>query len=436
MPEIQAFRGFRYNLGQVGELRDVIAPPYDVISTSQQRELYRRHPCNIVRLILNREEAGDNDSENCYTRAERHFRQWKDEDVLVEEGEPALYVYHQLFETEGHHYTRKGFMARVRLAPFDQGLIFPHEHTMPGPKADRLRLMEATGANLSPIFALYPDKQMQVQSCMESRIAGEIPLQATDPDGVTHQLWTVRDSETISEVMGLMGPKPVFIADGHHRYETALAMRENAQRADKTPREGIHYVLMMLVSMTDPGLVVLPTHRLIRKVPVLKAEQVRELMGEDFEWEPMGKGKVGCHAAWDWLDSFEDQKMIGIGTVSDRTWQVGRLKRPEAMQAVAPKKSEIWKGLGVSILHQLVLQRLYQIDPTTTSDQIQYVHELHQVESAFEIDHGSDIQLACLVQPATVTELEKVASGMEKMPPKSTYFYPKIPSGLVINPVC
>ena len=220
---------------------------------------------------------------------------------MVEEGEPALYVYHQLFETEGHHYTRKGFMARVRLAPFDQGLIFPHEHTMPGPKADRLRLMEATGANLSPIFALYPDKQMQVQSCMESRIAGEIPLQATDPDGFSHELWTVRDSETISEVMGLMGPKPVFIADGHHRYETALAMRENAQRADKTPREGIHYVLMMLVSMTDPGLVVLPTHRLIRKVPVLKAEQVRELMGEDFEWEPMGKGKVGCHAAWNWL---------------------------------------------------------------------------------------------------------------------------------------
>src|SRR5262249_10722148 len=219
MADIRAFRAFRYDLARVGTLGDVVAPPYDVIDPGLQQALYGRSPYNVVRLILNKESPSDGEHDNRYTRAARHLKDWQHDGVLVQDSARGLYVYHQEFEAEGRRYTRRGFMARVRLEPLGQGRIYPHEETMAGPQADRLSLFRAMGMNWSPVFGLFPDPDGAVQKRLDAAVGRALPLEANDHLGVTNRLWTVTDQHVVSQVTGLMGPKPVFIADGHHRYE-------------------------------------------------------------------------------------------------------------------------------------------------------------------------------------------------------------------------
>jgi uncharacterized protein (DUF1015 family) len=263
MADIRAFRAYRYDLGRVGALSDVVAPPYDVIDPALQEALYARSPHNVIRLILNREEPTDSEADNRYTRAARCLRDWQREDILLQDSARALYVYHQDFEVEGQRFTRRGVLARVRLERFGEGRIFPHEETMAGPKADRLRLFRATAMNLSPVFGLYPDPDRTVQSQLDEAVRRAPPLEATDHLRVVNRLWPVTDQHVVSTVTGLMGPRPVFIADGHHRYETALRyLDERREAGDVRDAEApANFVLMMLVSMSDPGLQILPTHR-------------------------------------------------------------------------------------------------------------------------------------------------------------------------------
>src|SRR5713226_572997 len=209
MAEIQAFRAYRYDLGQVGALQDVVAPPYDVIDSDLQQALYQRSPYNVIRLILNREEAGDNAANNRYTRAGRFLRDWQRDGILRQDSSRALYVYQQNFEIEGRSYTRLGFLVRVRLEPFGQGKIFPHEETMPGPKADRLNLFRATRMNLSPVFGLFPDATNEVCGILKTAVRKSPPLEATDHLGVVHRLWALADQQLISRLTGLLGPKPI-----------------------------------------------------------------------------------------------------------------------------------------------------------------------------------------------------------------------------------
>src|SRR3954451_5379926 len=233
MPDVRPFRGVRYDLTQVGELSDVVAPPYDVIDESLQERLYQASPYNIIRLELNRPEPNDSESENRYTRAAAFLRGWLRQGVLRTENHPAFYLYEQIFDIEGQTHTRKGFLARVRLEPFGQGQIFPHEQTLAGPKADRLALYQATGFNLSPIFGLYPDAENEVLRAVEAGLRDRTPLEATDHLGVVNRLWVVSDSRTQNAVKGLMASRPIFIADGHHRYETGLRYRESVAEAGK-----------------------------------------------------------------------------------------------------------------------------------------------------------------------------------------------------------
>src|SRR5215213_4759253 len=212
MAEIRGFRGFRYDLGTVGSLSDVVAPPYDVIGPELQQKLYDLSPHNAIRLELTKDEPGDDEGENKYTRAGQTLREWIAEDAIRQDTARSLYVYEQEFEAEGKTYTRRGFFARVRLEPFGTGRIFPHEQTMSGPKADRLKLYRATGFNLSPVFGLYPDPDEEVYRLLESFTLKNPPIVAMDHLGVTNRLWVVTDSATVSKVTGLMGPKPVFIA--------------------------------------------------------------------------------------------------------------------------------------------------------------------------------------------------------------------------------
>ena len=427
MADIRALRAFRYDLGRVGALSDVIAPPYDVIDPTLQQALYDRSPHNVIRLILNKEEPTDTEADNRYTRAARTLREWQAEGVLAQDSARSLYVYHQEFEVEGQRYTRRGFLARVRLERFGEGKIYPHEETMPGPKADRLKLFRATAMNLSPVFGLFPDEAGQVQGVLDAVIARSLPLEATDHLGVVSRLWQVSDQHAVSAVTGLMGPKPVFIADGHHRYETALRYLDERREAGEVrdAESAANFVLMMLVSMSDPGLVILPTHRLVSGLPNLTANELRLQLREHFELEAIGAGEKAARDAWELIQADGSQEFLGFGTVADGTWQIGRFRSPQLMTEWAGEHSSSWRGLAVSVLHVLVLGPLLGGKP-----QCRYVHLLREVQNAVA---AKECQLAVLVPPATMQHVEHIAGKLEKMPPKSTYFYPKVLSGLVFN---
>jgi uncharacterized protein (DUF1015 family) len=431
MADIRAFRGFRYNLGRVGALSDVVAPPYDVIDAQLQDALYRRSPHNVIRLILNKEEPGDNESGNRYSRASRFLRDWQQEGILTQDSARSVYAYQQEFEIEGRRHLRKGFLARVRLEPFGTGRIYPHEETLAGPKADRLRLFQATGMNLSPVFGLYPDEEEKVQGVLETAIGRAPPLEATDHGGVSSRLWPVSDQKAVSEIIGLMGPKPVFIADGHHRYETGLRYLEErraaGEAADAEAPAG--FILMMLVSMSDPGLLIMPTHRLISGLPDLRAEELKTTLAEHFQVDTVGRGEQGARETWDLIQADGSQEVLGFGTAADGIWQTARLRSSAVMSQLAAEHSPAWRGLAVSILHVLVLDQLIA-QRLHCKPACAYVHLLKEASDALI---GQRCQVAVLVPPATMSYVEQIAGGLEKMPPKSTYFYPKLLSGLVFN---
>ena len=240
MADIRAFRAYRYDLGRVGALSDVVAPPYDVIDPALQQALYERSPYNVIRLILNKESPSDTETDNRYTRSADTLRDWLRDDVLVQDSARSLYVCHQDFEVEGQRFTRKGFLVRVRLEPFGTGRIYPHEETLAGPKADRLKLFRATGMNLSPVFGLFPDPEGAVTAELDRAVGRSLPREATDHLGVTSRLWPISDQHSVSAVTGLLGPKPVFIADGHHRYETGLRYLHERREAGEVRDGELH----------------------------------------------------------------------------------------------------------------------------------------------------------------------------------------------------
>ncbi len=431
MADIRAFRAYRYDPGRVGALGDVVAPPYDVIDPALQQALYDRSPYNVVRLILNKESPADTEHDNRYTRAAATLRDWLRDDVLRQDSARGLYVYHQDFEVEGRTYTRRGFLARVRLEPFGAGRVYPHEETHAGPKADRLKLFRATGKNLSPVFGLYPDPGWEVAAALEAAVGRALPLEATDHLGVVSKLWPVTDDHAVSTVTGLLGPKPVFIADGHHRYETGLRYLEERREAGEVrdAEAAPNFILMMLVGMSDPGLAILPTHRLVSGLPGLTADRLRSLLARHFDVERVGEGAAGAREAWERIEMDGGQELLGFGTAADGAWQTARFRAPGEMARLAPGHGEAWRGLAVAVLHVLVLDHLIAGQGVGTPG-CAYVHLLREVTDAAA---ARACDLAVLVPPATMRHVEAIAGGLEKMPPKSTYFYPKLLSGLVFN---
>ncbi len=449
MPEIQAFYGLRYDLGHVGSLSDVICPPYDVISPEFQNELYKKHPANFIRLELNREEPGDDETNNKYTRAAGFLRNWRNEGLLFKEAKPALYVYHQVFPVEGREYTRRGFMGRCRLSRFGEGKVFPHEETLSGPKQDRLLLTRKCKANLSQIFGLYPDDDGAVQEALERATEGSIPLEAVDHLGVIHRMWPVTDVGLISQVAGMISEKPIFIADGHHRYETACNYRDEVASTQNAPLLAGHpanFVLMMCIGMNDPGLIVLPTHRLFRGLPPMTAEQLRAKLGDNFTCRVAGEGIDLAVTVWEEIETADKQGTLGLFTNKDERWTLATITDAgqRRMAELAPEHSRDWQGLGVAILHHLVVENLLGGKDLPKP---KYVHSVAEAIESLDtgdtggrdatgvMSAGGQFELAALVMPATVDQIRRISLHGEVMPAKSTYFYPKLLSGLVVHPL-
>jgi uncharacterized protein (DUF1015 family) len=433
MPEIQAFRAIRYNLGRVGSLSDVVAPPYDVISPELQDELYGKHPNNVVRLILNRIEPGDdNEANNRYTRAKRLLKSWLSDGVLYTEADPAIYVYQQQFSGEGGTHTRLGFMARMRLSRFGEGQVFPHEETMPGPKLDRLMLTTVCKANLSQVFGLYPDPGGEARRILEEALCRVTPLVATDHLGVVHRMWAATDLGTIAAIAAAVGPRPVFIADGHHRYETACEYREHVfQTGSLSPDHPANYVLMMFVAMDDPGLMVLPTHRLFRGLPPMTSTELAARLGPCFKTSPAGEGFQQAPAVWEEIETRDEQGLLGLFAQEDGRWLLAELTAEgrARMADLAKEHTPEWCSLGVSLLHRLVIEGLLQAHELPKP---KYVHQVAEVVEGLAT---GDFPFAALVMPATIEHVRTISLGGERLPAKSTYFYPKLLSGLVINPL-
>jgi len=423
MADLRSFRGFRYDLGQVGSLSNAVCPPYDVIDAALQAKLYDASPYNAIRIELTQDLPGDNEQNNKYIRAASTLKEWIHADVLKQDTARSLYVYEQEFTVEGKTLTRRGFLARVRLEPFGTGRIFPHEQTLSGPKADRLSLYKATNFNISPVFGLYPDDG-EAFAILDPLIRNRPPLEATDHLGVVNRLWVVTDSAAISAIIGHLGPKPVFIADGHHRYETGLKYREEQGELDD--EHPANFCLMMLVSMSDPGLRILPTHRLVSGFSNATADAIEKALSPHFEI--IGRFDSG-KLCWEHLQMDGGQDVLGFGTKADGKWMAVKLKDPAIMGTLAPDQSAEWRSLAVSILHKLVLEKLLPASLGGTAT-CQYVHLMKEVEDAMA---AKSCDVAYLVPPCEMMHVESIAGNREKMPPKSTYFYPKILTGMVLH---
>jgi uncharacterized protein (DUF1015 family) len=433
MPDIQPFRGLRYDLKHVGSLSQVVAPPYDVIGPDLQSQLYKAHPANVIRLILNRDEPGDDSANNRYSRAAKFFKNWRSEGVLSAEPQPAVYVYHQVFRYAGQEFTRKGFMARCRLERFGEGRIYPHEETMSGPKQDRLLLTRACKANLSQVFGLYPDPENTTAPILEKAIAGQSPLEAIDHLGVIHRMWPVYDVGHMAPLANAMGPQPLFIADGHHRYETACNYRDELAAASG-PLPATHpanFVLMMFIAMSDPGLIVMPTHRLFRGLPAIASGILVERLRPHFASRVAGEGADLAPTIWEEIEAEGGQGTLGLYTQADERWTIARLTDAgrRRMAEVAGEHTADWQGLGVALLHRLV------VDTLLAAKELPKPRYVHLVEEVVEGLESGEFPLAALVMPATVDHIRTISQHGERMPAKSTYFYPKLLSGLVINPL-
>ena len=434
--QIQPFTGLRYNPRHVADLSVVMTPPYDVISPEERAAYLASHPYNMIHLILGEEHPGDTAADNRFTRAAATLQQWRQDGLLQPEAQPALYVYQQDFLLEGAPKTRTGFISRVRLEDYEAGVIFPHETTFAGPKADLLQLWQACGANLSQIFSVYHDTAQAVETTLAPVLAQPPQIDVAQWGEGSHRLWVVTDPVLIAAVQQAMRDKPLVIADGHHRYETTLALRDvlRQQCPDAGESAPYEYVMMYCANIADPGVVALPTHRLLQPFPAAQLETVL------FQLRDWVQVEVETRTTQD-LDQWQQQVLTrlrdynGPGNIfalyagGDRCY-VATVAPPAARQRVVPAEaSDAWKQLDVSVLHHALLPALQQA-ASLTEPTITYARAGDDVLHA--VRRGV-CDMAILMRPTPLEQMVAVAMGGERMPQKSTYFYPKLPTGLVIH---
>lgn len=439
MADIRPLRAIRYDLDVIGAdaFSRVVAPPYDVIDDAHQDELYARHPNNFVRIDLNRIQPGDDDANNRYTRARRYLFDWIATGALTIDDAPSIYVHHQTFQNHaGEQVTRRGFLANIRLADYDERVVLPHERTLRGPKEDRLALMKATETNLSPVFFLYSDPASAVDDSLTAVIEGAVPASTTTPDGILHELWRVTDADVIAKVTSFLAAEQVLIADGHHRYETALAYRAFRRECAEEPHADAPYefALGFFVNLADPGLAVFPTHRVVHSVtnfPGLDAVTARLADHPEFAVEQLStfhRGEIieALNAAGDLGPSFV---LLGDGE-SALVRFVGEL----SSDLFASDTPDEVRALDVCVLHEALLDGMLGISRAAQEDKTN-LHYIKGDDAAFAAANAAATQLVVLMNATPVDQVDRVCRSGGVMPQKSTFFYPKILSGLLINPI-
>lgn len=435
MAIIKPFRAIRYNQDKIGDINDVISQPYDRVRYGLQDEYYALSEYNVTRIIKGKEFDTDSDTDNVYTRANDFLNQWLKDGILKREDQPAFYVYHQTFPLpSGKIITRKAFICAFELSGFDEGIVLPHEKTHAGPKIDRLNLTRATETYFGNIFMLYPDRENKIDAIFDHAIQNSADIDAKElhEKDVLHQVWVVTDPEVISQVNAEMADKTnLIIADGHHRYETALNYQAEmmAKHPDAAPNAGFNYRMAAMVSMSNPGLTILPTHRLIFDYQTLTNAQILTKAAEFFEIEQQGT-----------RESLEEKlgntgSQIGtIGFVSKEGFYYLTLKSPEAMAELAPGRAQAWRDLDVSILHKLLLDKIMQIDPKKI-DNLENIKYLREPDIGYDEVNEKDTSFLFILNSTRIDQVTACTDDGEKMPQKSTDFYPKIVTGFAMLPV-
>lgn len=438
MVKLMPFKGVRYNLDKVDSIADVITPPYDVISDTQQQEFYDISPYNMIRLELAKEHADDNDSDNKYTRAAASFKSWLGDNIMCQDSDNSLYIYEQQFNVNGTTYSRTGFVGLIELQEFSKGNILPHENTLAKPKVDRLNLMRACNANFSQVFGLYDDEDKSIYRLIyDYKDQAEPEVQFESAEGIIESIWKLSDETIISKIQANMTSKKLFIADGHHRYETALAYRDEqiGKNPNHSGEEIYNYVMMVLVAMNDPGLVVLPTHRCIHNIEDFNRENFLESIGEDFTLtNHRFKSEDNDDRALEIEDTLVNsgQHSFAFYDGSGDVYYILKLKDIRNIDKYLPDREASYKELDVTVLHTLILDHVLGIGEKELANQenISYTHDFKE---AFNwVEEGSE-QFVFFMNSTAVEQVKNVSLDGEKMPQKSTYFYPKLTTGLVIN---
>jgi uncharacterized protein (DUF1015 family) len=443
MAEITPFRALRYNPQFVPDLKLVVAPPYDVISPEAQERYHARHPHNVVRLILARQSQAGTPGQDRYARSARTFAEWKVGGILRRDPRLAIYLYEQEFSVgEGHRVRRRGFMAMVRLHDYDDKVIFPHERTFSEHKEDRLQLMRACPANLEAILGFYAGPVMAISAVLTRHMEGEPAVQLADEDGICHRLWILREPTEMATLTQALQDRAIIIADGHHRYETALTFRDERRAADTGPPEGqgrrLHdWVLMNLVHAEDPGLLILPTHRLIRQRPVVAGAALREALGRHFRIDelPLDRGNplMSLRIALADLHRRRRAAAFAVYAGGGEVLVLELAEETVVEELTAAGRSREYARLDVAILHRLVIEQILGIRPTgLTDDSIQYTRDEGMALAAVA---SGDAHLALFLNPPRVEQVQAIAMAGDRMPQKSTFFFPKVLSGLVISPL-
>jgi uncharacterized protein (DUF1015 family) len=416
MAEVLPLRTLRYDLAAVGSLGAVAAPPYDVIDEARRAELAGRSPFNVVEIDLPRGDGGDP-----YLHAETTVQAWRQQGILVQERESALWVLAQEFtDPDGRRRTRQGFFARARVEDYGPGRVRPHERTHPGPKEDRLALTRATRANLSPIFCLYADPDARAWAALEPVTGGAPEAELTDDEGTEHRLWRVGDPEVHRLVGDALAGSELLIADGHHRYETAHVY------AEEIGGDGEHrYVLTFLCSLSDPGLVVFPTHRLLHGLDAERRAALRDALERRFTVEEVADSDLepppgGETVTLGYLDAFDERPLRLT------------LRDPAAAAAAMPDRSAAYRRLDTAVLEALVLREALGLSEDDIAHLRGIGYSKDGADARAAVRDGR-AQAAFFMRPTPVDLVAEVARAGESMPPKSTYFFPKVPTGLVFN---
>ena len=428
MARIEPFRAIRYSQSDIS---DLIAPPYDILSQEDKDALLDTDDHNIVAIDLPHVPPKTAGPDSVYAQAAGDLTSWFDIRVLAHDPQPAFYAYHQTYTLGNKKLTRKKIFCRLRLDPFGAGTVFPHEETFGGPKEDRLKLTTATRCNISPIFALYPDPENEVSRLVDEAIERE-PDQVGTLGGVENKLWVINDVPTVKSIQVRLADKPIFIADGHHRYGTALMYREQQIEGIGPPTEDdpINYVLAVLGGMEDPGATIRPYFRAVVDLPRLTANALQAALSEHFDWKP-----ITAPANQEDLEALlaeASPSAMALYVAKDDACAVVSPKDPDLLAPFEPDHGTAWRRLAYSILHHFIMDRVLRTKFNGGKEPITHYHK--SLSEAVD-DAQQNAGLAALVPATTMDQLQDICTAGELMPQKSTYFYPKLATGFVINPL-
>ncbi|ODS33026.1 MAG: hypothetical protein SCARUB_01845 [Candidatus Scalindua rubra] len=442
MAAILPFKGIRYNPEKIKDISKVVTPPYDIISEEERESYYQLHPNNIIRLILGKDLPGDDQSNNKYTRAAEFFDTWRKEEILMQDTEPALYVYAQEFTLSGKKYVRRGFISLVKLEDFKTGEIYPHEHTLAKPKEDRMNLMKSCNANFSQVFAFFEDEESKISNLLQKVSEGNSgtsitpEIDFTDGSGVKNLLWVIKDNNIIEDISSLMKNRALFIADGHHRYETALFYRDLIRSNEESPNSNGNtpsdYVMMMCVSMEDPGLQILPTHRLVRNIKDFNPEKIKKSLNEVFDISDIGNDCSIEIFMQKLSENAHKHKLAMYTGEGEKKFYMLTLRNEKLLDQILTDEYTEWKTIDTGILHGFVFDRVLGIQAKniSKSESIKYIQG---VREAIASVNERKYQLAFFLNPTRIGQVRDIAIKRHKMPPKATYFYPKLMTGMVVR---